>query len=373
MGEQAAATTDGAPAAGERGRRVTPASEEQRAAWLGGALPAVERVRPGLWSIPVPIPINPLRYVLVYALELPDGVAIIDAGWNTEEAYAALDAGLAVAGYRMTDVRAVLVTHMHPDHYGLAGRVREASGAWIGLHPADAALLHDRYADSEIERLVERQREMMVRSGVPAAELDELSGASVMIKQFVMMAAPDRLIEDGDALGLAGWDLRAIWTPGHSPGHLCFASPERRLLFSGDHVLARITPNVAVHAQSGHDPLAEYLGSLAAIRDAEVDEVLPAHEYRFLELADRVDYVMTHHERRLAEVEAAVAGADGVTCWDVTTRLTWSRAWERIPAYMRRAAGNETLAHLVHLETRGRLRRVPGGPGAPDLWHPATR
>ncbi|MEV4897584.1 MBL fold metallo-hydrolase [Nonomuraea sp. NPDC055795] len=349
---------------------VTPASEEQRAAWQSRvAMPEVERVRPGLWSIPVPIPINPLRYVLVYALELPGGVVIVDAGWNTDEAYQALCDGLSVAGYSITDVKGVLVTHIHPDHYGLAGRVRESSGAWIALHPADANLLHDRYDDSAIDALVEKERRILVRSGVPRLTLDELAGASMMIRHMVSMAKPDRLVEDGEALGLPGWDLRAIWTPGHSPGHLCFVSPERRILFSGDHVLAKITPIVAVHPQSAPNPLADYLDSLAAVRKWDVDEVLPAHEYRFLELAERVDHVMLHHEERLAEIEAVAAGvASGISCWDIATRLTWSRPWETIPPFMRRSANNETLAHLVWLESRGRLRRIAGDV---DLWVPA--
>ncbi|GIH52276.1 Glyoxylase, beta-lactamase superfamily II [Microbispora rosea] len=345
---------------------VTAANEAQRAAWLGGGLPEVERVRPGLWSIPVPIPINPLRYVLVYALEIPDGVVIIDAGWNTEEAYEALVAGLATAGYEITDVKAVLVTHIHPDHYGLAGRIREASGAWIGLHPADARLVHDRYDESAIESLVQRERSLLVRCGVPDMTAQELAGASVMVRQFVTMATPDRLIEDGDRLDLPGWNLRAMWTPGHSPGHLCFVEPERRLLFSGDHVLARITSMVAVHPQSTANPLADYLDALRAVGKLDVEEVLPAHEYRFLELAKRVDYVIGHHEERLAEVRRVVAEGDGSTCWDIATRLTWSRSWEEIPAYMRRAANNETLAHLVWLERRDRVTRVPG---EPDLWY----
>ncbi|WP_449062075.1 MBL fold metallo-hydrolase [Planomonospora algeriensis] len=350
---------------------VTPASEAQRDAWRSKTLPEVERVRPGLWSIPVPLPI-PLRYVLVYALELPGGVALVDAGWNTDEAYGALAAGLKVAGYEMTDVRAVLVTHIHPDHYGLAGRIREVSGAWIGLHPADARLIHGRYDSEAVDALVEQERALLKRSGVPAETLDELAGASLMIRQFVTMAGPDRLIEDGDRLDLPGWDLRAIWTPGHSPGHLCFAEPERRLLFSGDHVLAKITPIVAVHAQSVPNPLADYLDSLAVVRKLDVDEVLPAHEYRFLELAERVDRVTGHHEERLAEIEALVGGSGaGVSCWDAATRLTWSRPWETIPPHMRRAANNETLAHLVWLEARGRLRRVSGDPDEPELWHPA--
>jgi glyoxylase-like metal-dependent hydrolase (beta-lactamase superfamily II) len=183
---------------------------------------------------------------------------------------------------------------------------------------------------------------------------------------MVSMAKPDRLVEDGDRLDLPGWDLRAIWTPGHSPGHLCFVSPSRKLLFSGDHVLAKITPMVAVHPQSAPNPLADYLDALAAVRKLDVEEVLPAHEYRFLELAERVDYVIAHHEERLAEIERAIGAASGgVCCWDIATGLTWARPWETIPPFMRRAANNETLAHLVWLESRGRARHVPG---EPELW-----
>ncbi|MGN9785771.1 MBL fold metallo-hydrolase [Nonomuraea sp. ZG12] len=345
---------------------VTPSNEDQRAAWIGGKIPEVERVRPGLWSIPVPIPVNPLRYVLVYALEVADGVAIVDAGWNTDEAYEALVAGLGVAGYAITDVKAVLVTHIHPDHYGLAGRVREMSGAWIGLHEADASLLRERYDDSAIESLVSRERALLDRCGVPPQTLDELAGASMMIRHMVSMAKPDRLIEDGERLDLSGWDLRAVWTPGHSPGHLCFVSPSRKLLFSGDHVLAKITPMVAVHPQSPPNPLADYLDALATVRELDVEEVLPAHEYRFLELRERVDYVIEHHGDRLAEIERVIAGSAGVTCWELATRLTWSRPWETIPPFMRRAANNETLAHLVWLESRGRVHRVLGDQ---EIWH----
>ena len=117
-------------------------------------LPPVERVRPGLWSIPVPIPNNPLRYVLVYAFETDKGPYLVDAGWNTDDAYATLVAGLEQAGFSVGDVQGVLVTHIHPDHYGLAGRIREASGAWIALHPADARLISERY--DEPDELLDR-------------------------------------------------------------------------------------------------------------------------------------------------------------------------------------------------------------------------
>lgn len=332
----------------------------QKAAWDANVLPPVERVRPGLWSVPVPIPENPLRYVLVYVLELDDGVAIIDAGWNTDEAYSALCAGLAAAGGSVNDVQAVLVTHIHPDHYGMAGRIREVSGAWIGLHPEDATMLKARYV--EPEDLLERMRALLLDSGVPDQQLPDLNMASMVIRSQVALAAPDVFFEDGKRVELPGWDLRAIWTPGHSPGHVCFYSEERRLLLSGDHVLPRITPNVAVHTQQHPNPLADFLASLLKVRDLACEEVLPAHEWRFAGLDRRVDQLLAHHADRLAEIERALADQPGATAWEITVQLSWSRPWDQIPPFMQRAANGETLAHLLVLELQGRVRREGSAP-----------
>src|SRR5438874_12230867 len=90
-------------------------------------LPPVERLRPGLWSVPVPIPSNSLRYVFVYVFETDAGPYLVDTGWNTDDAWAALTDGLAQVGTDVASVQGVLVTHIHPDHYGLAGRVDRKS------------------------------------------------------------------------------------------------------------------------------------------------------------------------------------------------------------------------------------------------------
>jgi glyoxylase-like metal-dependent hydrolase (beta-lactamase superfamily II) len=332
----------------------------QKDAWDRNVLPPVEQVRPGLWSVPVPIPNNPLRYVLVYLFELDDGVALVDAGWNTDDAWQALNDGLGEAGGSMSDVRAVVVTHIHPDHYGLAGRVREASGAWVGLHPADAALLQGRYV--ETDELVERMGQLLTLSGVPEDKRPDLAHASMEIRSLVSMAEPDILLEDDQKLELSGWDLRTIWTPGHSPGHICLYSDHHRLLLSGDHVLPRITPNISFHSQQDPNPLGDYLESLARMRYLDPDEVLPAHEYRFADLGARLDQLLGHHEARLEAIEAVLATNPGVSAWDLTLSLEWSRTWEEIPSFMQRAANGETLAHLVLLEARGRVRREAGVP-----------
>jgi glyoxylase-like metal-dependent hydrolase (beta-lactamase superfamily II) len=332
----------------------------QKEAWDRDVIPPVENVRPGIWSIPVPIPNNPLRYVLVYALELDSGVALVDAGWPTDDAWLALNAGLAEAGGSISDVQAVVVTHLHPDHYGLAGRVREASGAWVGLHPADAKLLESRYHDTD--GLIERMRELLEMSGVPEAQLPDLNMASMEIKATLNVALPDRLIEDDQMLDLPGWDFRAVWTPGHSPGHICLHSDQHKLLLSGDHVLPRITPNISFHSQAFANPLGDYLESLAKVRALHPEEVFPAHEYRFSGLDDRLDFLESHHAERLREIEGILEKRPGISSWDTTLALSWSRPWADIPDYMQRAANGETLAHLVLLERAGRVTREAAVP-----------
>jgi glyoxylase-like metal-dependent hydrolase (beta-lactamase superfamily II) len=335
----------------------------QRQAWIDKVMPPVERLRPRLWSFPLPLPDTPLRYVVVYGWELPDGIALVDAGWDTAESWTALTDGLALAGYQMTDVRAVLVTHVHPDHYGMAGRIREESGAWLALHPAEAQMLPDRYTN--VDGLVAKTSAWLERCGVPDDVIRSLAEASIELLPYIRLAQPDRLLEDGDRVPLPGWDLRALWTPGHTAGHLCFYEPQARLLLSGDHVLPRITPNISAHPQQIENPLGHFADSLLRVRDLDLAEVLPAHEYRFSGLDDRVDQLLAHHSDRLGEIWALLDADPGLTVWQMSGRLVWSRPWEAISTFMRRAAVGETLAHLLLLEA-GEIVVRDAGP--PERW-----
>jgi glyoxylase-like metal-dependent hydrolase (beta-lactamase superfamily II) len=342
-------------------------SEGQHAAWRARRLPPTERVAPGLWAIPLPLPFPEPFYVTVYALELDSGVALVDAGWDMPEAWDTLVAGLAAAGGTVADVRAVLVTHIHPDHFGLSGRLREASGAWVAMHPADAALVRSRYA--EPERLAERMRDQLTGHGVPLDTATAMSRASLPAAWGVRLTDPDVLLSDGDRPELDGWDLRTVWTPGHSPGHVCFHAPERRLLLAGDHLLPRTSPNVSVHVQQRPDPLGDYLAALDRLAGLDVDEVLPAHEYRFRRLDLRVDQLRDHHRRRLDETEAAIAAAPGETTWAVAGALRWPRPLPSMHPIAQRLALGETLAHLRRLERAGRAAATAGDP--PTRWSAA--
>ncbi|MER7397793.1 MBL fold metallo-hydrolase [Streptomyces sp. NPDC000151] len=344
-------------------------------AWQDGVLPPVERVRDGLWSLPVPIPDNPLRYVLVYALEVRGGLALVDAGWDADVSWQALNDGLTAIGYDIRDVKAVLVTHNHADHLGLAGRVRDASGAYVALHELDAHAMrpeldtYDKWRHGYVGHLTEH--------GMSGTDAD--ATADMMDPDRLFRAPrPDVLLRDGERIALPGLDLRVVWTPGHSPGHSCFYDPDRQLLFSGDHVLPRITPSIGYLLQSVGDPLADFLRSLDKLTGYDVAEVLPAHEYRFRQLDRRLAYIARHHTERLAETLAAVTAAPGSTAWELAAHLKWSRSWQEFGLQQRRFALGETLAHLKLLAARGEITEhaggpeQPGGPRRPARWTPAA-
>ena len=337
-------------------RELTITGTLQREAWLQRVMPPPEQLAGDLWSLPVPIPDNPLRYVSSYAFGTGEGVVLIDAGWDTEESWRSLLDGLRFIGASPADVRGVLVTHMHFDHIGLARRLREASGAWIALHPADQAVLA-RPDFRSADLAVAREAELLCGLGASPAEAAAAVGPAERWAKFATMALPDRTLTDGDLADVPGWKLRALHTPGHTPGHLCFVDERSRRLFSGDHILPRITPNISVQRGEPAAPLEDYLSSLAKVRDLDVEEVLPAHEWRFKGLPERVDAIAAHHERRLAELLAVIRERPGCTPWELAGHLTWSRPWDQYNGQMRIFAVTETAAHVHLLESRGLVAR----------------
>ncbi|MFJ4828676.1 MBL fold metallo-hydrolase [Streptomyces sp. NPDC088747] len=316
----------------------------------------VVQVRPGLWSVELPLPMAP-HVVIVYVLETEAGPYLIDAGWDTNESLHALRARLARIGTRVEDIRGVLVTHAHLDHYGLAPRIREISGAWVSLHSLDAAELTS-YRRDPADRLVDVLR----AAGAPDAAISAAAaGRGRSPGHTGVGAGPDVLMEDGDRPKVPGWDLTALWTPGHTPGHLCFWSPRYEVLLVGDHVLPRTV--VAVHEPHGprDDPLGAYLTSLDRLEALAPGEILPAHEYRFTDLSGRLTEVRGRH-RALVASALRILGDGPATAWQVAERLARRGTLEGLSGFPLHAVVTRALMLLGRLRHLGLAEEVPGSP-----------
>lgn len=335
-----------------------PAPEPPPASTPGDAT-GPERIAAGLWNIPVPIPDNPLGYTLVYLLETDRGPVLIDAGWQDPGSWEALTRGIRAAGSDVSQVYGVVCTHFHNDHAGLAGRVRNASGAWIAMHPDDAAIVRAFHGarDTAASELWTREVEFFRRAGADEASvraLDEIPRGSMEPP-----AIPDRELRHGDRVDVPGRVLGVVHTPGHTPGHVCLRLEDAgggELLFSGDHVLPRITPHIALHPYDGpdSDPLGDFLTSLERVADIPARHVLPAHKHRFSGLAERTAAIAGHHRHRMAELEDAVVSQPR-TLWEITRQISWNRPWETMSPFLRRMALAEAAAHLRRLERIGRV------------------
>jgi glyoxylase-like metal-dependent hydrolase (beta-lactamase superfamily II) len=335
---------------------ITLTGHAQKEAWQNKVLPPVEQLGADVWSIPVPFPGNPMRYTLSYLL-LGDGDAVlIDPGWDSEAGMDHLTAGLGQAGLGPTDLTGIVATHFHSDHLGMAARLRTASGAWVALGEREVRRLS---AAEDPDLVLRTHREELTLWGVPADRLAEVAMNHLNLTHLQNLADPDLRLTDGSLVPAKGLDLRVVTTPGHSPGHICLVDEPHGLIFSGDHVLPRISPHIALELPGPSNPLADYYDSLDLIGFEDEMEVCPAHEYRFSGMQRRVAQLTDHNRERSAEVLRVLEAHRPETVWDIARHLTWSRGWESLQAFSLRLAISETASHVVYLRSQGHDIDVP--------------
>jgi glyoxylase-like metal-dependent hydrolase (beta-lactamase superfamily II) len=212
----------------------------------------------------IPLPGSPLGTVNAYLVSSRGGLRLVDCGWNTPEAYDALVQQLDSLGAGIGDIADIVVTHIHPDHFGLAARLAEESGARVAMHRLEALYLGARYEHTRT--LVEEMNAWLRINGVQPPELEEMAEGSLQMLRWVGTRHPDVLVEGGEVLDWGTYRFEVVWTPGHSAGLICLHDHTARLLISSDHVLPRISPHVGLHAQSFGNPLGDYLSSLQLVR-----------------------------------------------------------------------------------------------------------
>ncbi|MBT4512354.1 MAG: MBL fold metallo-hydrolase [Chloroflexi bacterium] len=316
---------------------------------------------PGIYQIKTPLKDNPLGYVNTYLIEGTDGWVLIDTGWNDEEAFEAFSHHLKEIGLDFKDINLIIVTHIHPDHFGMAYRLKQLSGADLALHEVEKDIID--LSDMWSGDIMNNMQEWMRSNGVPDDHFNEFDDTFKGTISDVFNTVPDRALKHGEIIHTGHFDLQIIWTPGHSPGHICLYEPTKKLLFSGDHILPMITPNISIHANVDSNPLGDYLQSLKLLEDIDMDLGLPAHEDIFTDLPKRIEQLLAHHEERKREIIEKIQG-EAKNAYDISSLITWMEGqitWDELGPIDRRIAVTESLAHLEALRVEEKIERIQEG------------
>lgn len=310
--------------------------------------------------IPLPYALNSVN---CYLLRGADGWTLIDTGLNTAAARGQWQTALHALDIRPDDIKKIVLTHMHPDHFGMAGW-------WQRQAKAPAPLFLPERERRQMRVFYRRQNtplyhKWMLDCGMDAESVDHIEQALFSTRDSTQPHPVQQSFLRADTIVRLGErEFRTIHAPGHSDGQMIFYDAADRLMLSGDHVLMRITPNIGSWPHTEPDPLGRYLESLRELAALDVRLALPGHKWLITDWRGRIEELIAHHQQRLEHTQDAIqSGAR--TVLQVAAQLF---DLERLTPHEWRFALAETLAHLNYLLERGQAVRIPGENNEATRW-----
>lgn len=321
--------------------------------------PRTERVLPGIWRLRLPLPWPGVPHGNAWAVASDGGLVLFDTGIGGRGRSRQLDLALAQAGFGLEDIRLLVCTHSHTDHYGLAAPIVEAAGCELWMHPAWE---HVRPLADDPAAAFEHRLEVARESGVPPSVLeayrerrsgDDESGIDAIVE-------PDRDLLPGVEVETDVGTWQVYETPGHAPSHVVLHQPERKLMVSGDHLLGR----TVLFFDHGHtpDPVGEFLRSLEVIEPLEVSLVLPGHGRTFRDPEAKIAEARRQVDELLGKVRESLAGGEKAA-FDIVSDIVGS---ENLHTPASAWILQIVLSCLDHLAILGEVSPVEGSD--PRRW-----
>ncbi len=310
------------------------------------------QVAEGIFQVQLPLPF-PLRIVNCYMLRDGDGWTILDTGINYLDGRVAWQAAFADLEIAPKTIQRIILTHAHPDHFGMAGWLAEQSGAPVQLAPLEQEFVRTAWhAGAANEQAIV---DLFQAHGMPTVLAEQVRHSMAETRAMTLPWPTTSAIEPGVSIQIGARSFQVIATPGHSDQHLVFYCAEERLLLCGDAVLIKITPNISLWPHGRPNPLADYLQSLDLLAALQVDLALSGHGPLIRAFGERLAELRAHHHERLEIMEQATGG--GATAFSICTAVFPITA---LSPHQMRFAMAETLAHLEYLVVVGRLERDGG-------------
>jgi glyoxylase-like metal-dependent hydrolase (beta-lactamase superfamily II) len=316
-----------------------------------------ERVLPGVYRLRLPLPWPGVPHGNAWAVASGDGVVLFDTGIHAPGSLAHLERALAMCGLALEDVRLLVCTHAHSDHYGQAATIVQRAGCELWMHPNYE---HARRWAEDPDAALLRRLEIARQSGVPEEPLRRYAAQRTNPESGIAaIVEPDRALVPGVVVDtdLGPWTVHE--TPGHAPSHVCLFQPERRLLISGDHLLGRIS----LYFDYGYspDPVGEFVRSLDVVEELHARLCLPGHGRTFTDVHAHIEANRALVAERLSAVREVVSTGEPLTAFEILPRVYGSDLSPMLAQWLL----TETLSMLLHLEVTGQAVRLPG---EPERW-----
>ncbi len=315
-------------------------------------------VADGVYWLRMPLPMK-LDHINLWLLEDGDGWTLVDTGMNLEDIQDIwTDLFTGFCGGK--PVKRLIVTHMHPDHTGLAGWICQRFDCPLWMAREEFLMCKMLVQDTG-KPVPDAAIRFYQAAGLTDEQIDHYRKRFGWFGRFIYRL-PDayRRLMDRETISINGRYWQIITGHGHSPEHASLYCPALRLMISGDQVLPRITPNVSVFpSEPQGDPLSEWLVSCAKIRGLLPDDVLvlPSHQEPFIGLHTRLTQIIESHERGMDRLyELLEVPKLAVECFGALFKSKIN------PQTLNMATG-ETLAHLNCLLGRKMIFRKRGEDG----------
>lgn len=306
-----------------------------------------------IYFFPVPLPNSPLKYINIYVIKGKDRSLILDTGYNSELSKEAIHNGLQSIGLKISDVD-LFITHLHSDHSGLAVNF-EDNNSTVYASELDSRGINDMAGSNYWDNMVSWTKVYGMKED--EVRVVDNPGFNFRLDHTINF----KILKPNDVLNIGDYCLEVIDLKGHTPGHIGLYERKNKILFCGDTILERISPNITYWGEKNGDMLTTYLQTLDMLKRMDIEHCFSTHREQVKNYRERIDELKHHHDKRLEEVLDSMDEGKEYSVRDITSKLSWrikADGFDNFPPAQKFFASGETMAHLYKLVCEGRLNRT---------------
>ena len=312
----------------------------------------VKELYKDIYSFEVVLPNSPLKYINIYVIKGKKRSLVLDTGYNHKISKDSITEGLKEIGLEISDVD-LFITHLHSDHSGLSAYF-EDNGSKVYASEIDSVSINEMAGDEYWNRMIDWTSAYGMKED--EIKITDNPGFSYRLDHTVNF----HTLKPKDIIEIGEYKLEVVDLKGHTPGHIGLYEEKNKILFCGDTVLEKITPNITYWGENNGDMLTTYIDTLEKLKKMDINHCFSTHRKQVKDYKKRIDEIINHHHMRLDEITAAIGEGEKCSVRDITSKISWrirANSFDEFPPAQKFFASGETMAHLYKLVNENKLKK----------------